>query len=48
VTAGGDDLRSAIERTYEAAGKIQFDGMHYRKDIGRKGLGGYGVGLPGR
>jgi phosphoribosylamine---glycine ligase len=48
VTAGGDDLRSAIERTYDAVGKIQFDGMHYRKDIGRKGLGRYGVGLPGR
>ena len=48
VTAGGDDLRSAIERTYEGAGKIQFDGMHYRKDIGRKGLGRYGVGLPNR
>jgi phosphoribosylamine--glycine ligase len=38
VTAAGDDLRSAIERAYEAVGKIEFAGMHYRKDIGGKGL----------
>jgi phosphoribosylamine--glycine ligase len=38
VTAAGPDLRSAIERTYTAAGKIQFDGAHYRTDIGKKGL----------
>lgn len=48
VTAGGDDLGSAIERAYEGVGKIQFEGMHYRTDIGRKGLGRYGVGLPGQ
>ena len=38
VTAGGDDLRSAIENAYRAVGKIEFAGMHYRKDIGAKGL----------
>ena len=38
VTAGGEDLRSAIERAYGAVGKISFEGMHYRGDIGRKGL----------
>src|SRR5579864_5068922 len=38
VTAGGEDLRSAIERAYEAVRKIEFRGMHYRSDIGRKGL----------
>jgi len=38
VTAGSEDLRSAIERAYQAVGKIEFAGMHYRKDIGQKGL----------
>jgi phosphoribosylamine--glycine ligase len=48
VTAGGDDLRSAIEGAYRAVGKIEFAGMHYRKDIGAKGLKRYGVSEPGR
>ncbi|MBZ5591236.1 MAG: phosphoribosylamine--glycine ligase [Acidobacteriia bacterium] len=47
VTAAGDDLRSAIEKAYEGAGKIEFAGMHYRRDIGRKGLRRYGVGGTG-
>jgi phosphoribosylamine--glycine ligase len=38
VVAAGSDYRSAIDRAYEAAGKISFDGMHYRKDIGAKAL----------
>lgn len=38
VTASGPDLAGAIARTYEAARLIQFEGMHYRTDIGRKGL----------
>ncbi|MEJ7605153.1 MAG: phosphoribosylglycinamide synthetase C domain-containing protein [Bryobacteraceae bacterium] len=38
VTAGGDDLESAIVGTYSAHAEIQFEGMHYRKDIGAKGL----------
>ena len=38
VTASGPDLAGAIERTYQAVEKIHFDGMHYRTDIGRKGL----------
>lgn len=38
VTAGGDDLRSAIDNAYAAVNKIQFPGMHYRKDIAVKGL----------
>jgi phosphoribosylamine--glycine ligase len=35
VTATGRDLPEALERTYQGAGKIQFGGMHYRKDIGK-------------
>lgn len=38
VTASGDTLRSAIDSAYAAAAKIHFDGMHYRRDIGQKGL----------
>jgi phosphoribosylamine--glycine ligase len=47
VTAGGRVLtvmatapsyEIAIARAYEAASKIHFDGMQYRRDIGRKAL----------
>jgi phosphoribosylamine---glycine ligase len=37
VTASGEDLRSAIDAAYRAVGEIQFEGMHYRRDIGRRG-----------
>jgi phosphoribosylamine--glycine ligase len=35
VTATGNTLSAALQKAYEAAGKIQFEGMHYRKDIGK-------------
>jgi phosphoribosylamine---glycine ligase len=35
VTASGSSLDAALEKAYEAAGKIRFEGMHYRRDIGR-------------
>ena len=47
VTAGGRVLtvvgrgathREAIDAAYEAAGKIHFEGMQFRRDIGRKAL----------
>ena len=47
VTAGGRVLtvvatapsyEIAIARAYEAASKIRFDGMQYRRDIGKKAL----------
>ncbi|HEV2492751.1 MAG TPA: phosphoribosylamine--glycine ligase [Terriglobia bacterium] len=38
VTAVAEDLPSAIQRCYAAVSKIQFEGMHYRRDIGAKGL----------
>jgi phosphoribosylamine---glycine ligase len=41
VTAGGEDLATAIDRAYAAAAKIRFAGMHYRRDIGAKGLRRY-------
>jgi phosphoribosylamine--glycine ligase len=37
VTAAGDSLDAALQKAYEAASKIHFDGMHYRRDIGRHG-----------
>ena len=36
VTALGSDLNEAIENAYNEVGKITWDGMHYRKDIGSK------------
>ncbi len=38
VVASDADYRSAIDRAYDAVGKISFDRMHYRKDIGFKAL----------
>ncbi len=37
VTASGQSLEAALQKAYTAAEKIHFDGMHYRKDIGRHG-----------
>src|SRR6266478_3804168 len=34
VTATGASLDAALAAAYQAIGKIHFDGMHYRKDIG--------------
>ena len=38
VTALGDTLAQARQRAYDAIGKIHFEGMHYRRDIGRRAL----------
>jgi phosphoribosylamine-glycine ligase len=38
VTAAAEDLPSAIQRAYAGVSKIQFEGMHYRKDIAAKAL----------
>jgi phosphoribosylamine--glycine ligase len=38
VTASGPDLPTAVANTYAAVAKIRFDGMHYRRDIARRGL----------
>jgi phosphoribosylamine--glycine ligase len=34
VTAIGNTIAEAQKRAYQATGKISFEGMHYRKDIG--------------
>lgn len=38
VTASGVNLPVAIANAYQAVNHIQFEGMQFRKDIGRKGL----------
>ncbi|MEI9812782.1 MAG: phosphoribosylamine--glycine ligase [Acidobacteriota bacterium] len=38
VTAAGEDLTAAIANAYAAVDKIHFDGAHWRRDIGAKGL----------
>ena len=38
VTGVGSDLRDAIDRAYQGVAKVSFEGMHYRKDIGARGL----------
>jgi phosphoribosylamine---glycine ligase len=39
VTALGDKVKMAAERAYEAAEKIHFAGMQYRRDIGHRAFG---------
>ncbi|MDO8281099.1 MAG: phosphoribosylamine--glycine ligase [Thermodesulfovibrionia bacterium] len=38
VTALGSDIQSAKENAYRAVEAIDFEGMHYRKDIGDKAI----------
>jgi len=47
VTARGDDLAAAIGHAYQGVEAIGFDGVHFRRDIGRKGLARYSEGNPG-
>lgn len=38
VTALGNTLEQALEKSYEAVEQIKFENAHYRKDIGQKAL----------
>jgi phosphoribosylamine--glycine ligase len=38
VVGRGASFENAIDRAYAGVSKISFDGMHYRRDIGRKAL----------
>lgn len=38
VTAVGVDLERALDLAYGAVADVSFEGMHYRRDIGRRGL----------
>jgi phosphoribosylamine--glycine ligase len=39
VQALGADIRAAVARAYEAVGRIRFEGMQLRRDIGQRALG---------
>jgi phosphoribosylamine--glycine ligase len=38
VVGRGDDFRDAIARAYAGVQQISFDGMQYRRDVGRRAL----------
>lgn len=38
IAAHGQTLQEAVARAYDAAAHITFEGMHYRRDIARRGL----------
>ena len=38
VTARAAELQTAVQRAYDACGKISFEGAHYRKDIAARAL----------
>jgi phosphoribosylamine--glycine ligase len=38
VSARAADLETAVQRAYEACGRITFDGAHYRKDIAARAV----------
>jgi len=42
VTARGADLKTAVDRAYQAVAKIGFEGAHYRKDIAARALNSAG------
>lgn len=44
VTGRGKTLKEALDAAYAGAACIRFEGMHYRKDIGQKGLRGLRAG----
>jgi len=40
VVGRGSSFQAAIDRAYAGVDAIQFEGVHVRRDIGRKALGG--------
>ena len=38
VTALGETIQKAIDQSYEAASQIEWEGVYYRRDIGKKAL----------
>jgi phosphoribosylamine---glycine ligase len=44
VSALGADVGEARARAYDAIGRIRFDGMHYRRDIGERAMRGRASG----
>ncbi|MDD5438654.1 MAG: phosphoribosylamine--glycine ligase [Candidatus Omnitrophica bacterium] len=46
VVGLGGTIREAVTATYEACGKINFEDMHYRRDIGARAIGRVEEELP--
>ncbi len=44
VTGLGRTIKDAVNKVYQVAGKINFAGMHYRRDIGAKAIKGANSG----
>jgi phosphoribosylamine--glycine ligase len=38
ATAAGSNLQEALDRAYQALAEVHFEGMYYRRDIGRRAL----------
>ena len=38
IAAHGQTLQEAVARAYDAAAHVKFEGMHYRRDIAKRGL----------
>ena len=38
ITASAEKLQDALDAAYRAAGAVTFDGVHYRRDIGKRAL----------
>ncbi len=45
IVGGGATFEAAIARAYDAVAHVRFDGMHYRRDIGRTALENRGARL---
>ncbi len=41
ITGLGNNIKEAIDKTYQAVGKVSFEGMHFRRDIGELGVMSY-------
>ncbi len=46
VTVIGENYADAVKKAYEAVSYVQFEGMYYRKDIGKKAIRGSESAMP--
>jgi phosphoribosylamine--glycine ligase len=47
VAAAAATLAEALDDAYQAIGKIHFEGIYFRRDIGHRALGKIGLNNPG-
>ena len=48
VVGTGKDYQEAIDRAYRGVSAIDFEGMQYRRDIGRRAISGHGQNITGQ